>query len=406
MDNLSHSVVGLAAGELVHRSLAPEPEIGHHRLRRQLLLVSCWLASNFPDLDLVLTPLLPEPLGYLLHHRGHTHTLLYALPQALLLWAMILLLWPAARRLLQQSATARAGLFLTLCLGFGLHLLMDYLNSYGLHPFHPFDSRWFYGDMVFIVEPFFWVAFGVPMLMTVKHPALKILLSALLAGILLFFTIREFLSWASFVFLVLLGAALGGTRHKAGTSALILAVLVSIGFVGARNALLQSVKTENRGNRMLDASLSSFPANPLCWAFVSIESNENAGTYLLRRGILSLAPEVMPVGACPAAFTGEPTQWEATPALALLQQQQGRLDRLRELKKENCHFEAWLRFARAPSVDRSQAFDMRFASGPRGNFTTMHFDDFRHRACPRYIPGWNFPRADLLTAPQHFRPVK
>jgi sec-independent protein translocase protein TatC len=50
------------------------------------------LAGNFPDLDLVLTPLLPAPLGYLLHHRGHTHTVLYALPQMLLLAALMVAL--------------------------------------------------------------------------------------------------------------------------------------------------------------------------------------------------------------------------------------------------------------------------------------------------------------------------
>ena len=52
------------------------------------MLATCALAGNFPDLDLVLTPLLPAPLGYLLHHRGHTHTVLYAFPQAMLLAAL------------------------------------------------------------------------------------------------------------------------------------------------------------------------------------------------------------------------------------------------------------------------------------------------------------------------------
>src|SRR5437879_1609176 len=127
MDNLTHSVVGLAVGELIHRSLPQEPDLDAHRMRRNLLLFSCWAASNFPDLDLVLANLLPAPLGYLLHHRGHTHTLLYAIPQALLLWVMIRLLWPAARELLKTSRNARIGVVVALCSGFALHLLMDYL---------------------------------------------------------------------------------------------------------------------------------------------------------------------------------------------------------------------------------------------------------------------------------------
>ena len=101
MDNLTHSLVGLALGELTHRLLpsAADPARGEvdASVRRRLLLTGAALASSFPDLDLVLTGLAPAPLGYLLHHRGHTHTLLYALPQALLLLAMLWLCWPAAR---------------------------------------------------------------------------------------------------------------------------------------------------------------------------------------------------------------------------------------------------------------------------------------------------------------------
>ncbi|WP_229507669.1 metal-dependent hydrolase [Massilia sp. Dwa41.01b] len=78
MDNLTHSLVGLALGELAHRVLPTEADPARASTRRRLLLSCGALASNFPDLDLVLTPLLPDPFGYLLHHRGHTHTLLYA----------------------------------------------------------------------------------------------------------------------------------------------------------------------------------------------------------------------------------------------------------------------------------------------------------------------------------------
>ena len=171
MDNITHSLVGLGAGELLHRSLPPEADAAHQSTRHRLLLFACAVASNAPDLDLFLTRLLPQPLGYLLHHRGHTHTVLLALPQALVILALIWLLWPSARALLKASRSARAGLGGALLLGFGLHLGMDFLNSYGVHPFYPFDTHWFYGDMIFIVEPVFWVAFGVPMAMLLRPPA-------------------------------------------------------------------------------------------------------------------------------------------------------------------------------------------------------------------------------------------
>ena len=160
MDNLTHSIIGFGVGEVVHRSLPDEADPRSQRVRHRLLLVSCALASNFPDLDLFLGKLLPDPLGYLLHHRGHTHTALMALPQALLLAALLWLCWPSARVLLRASVPARWGLVVSIVAGLALHLLMDFTNSYGIHPWHPFDGRWLYGDMVFIVEPLFWVAIG------------------------------------------------------------------------------------------------------------------------------------------------------------------------------------------------------------------------------------------------------
>lgn len=407
MDNLSHSLAGLAVGEFVHRRLPEESDIDRNRLRRRLLLITGWLGSNFPDLDLVLTPLLPEPLGYLLHHRGHTHTLLYAIPQALLVWAMIWLLWPGARRLLKQSAAARTGFALTLCIGFALHLLMDSLNSYGIHPFHPFESRWFYGDMVFIVEPLFWVAFGVPIIMTIQRGSVKFLFIAMMTGALLFFTIEEFLPWTSLALLVGLGFVLAGIQRKAdarNTTAFILSAIAGIGFVGTQAAasyqatqtVIQDLKSKDPQSRFLDASMTSFPANPFCWMFVSIESKEAEGIYRLRRGIVSLAPDVLPVANCPARFSEPALQNEATAAIAFFLEEEGKLETLRTLYDENCHFNAWMRFARTPLVNGERATDIRFSSSPRGNFTTMNFDDFKDRECSPHIPAWGFPRLDLL----------
>src|SRR5690606_3787254 len=133
----------------------------------------------------------------------------YALPQALLLVGLIWLLWPAARRLLRESALARTGFALAVAGGFGLHLLMDYLNSYGIHPFHPFDSRWYYGDLIFILEPVFWIALGVPLAMAVRRGWLRALWLALLIAVPLYFTAKGFLAWVSFAALFALALGLG-----------------------------------------------------------------------------------------------------------------------------------------------------------------------------------------------------
>ena len=410
MDNLSHSVVGLAAGEFIHRSLRDEATSERNRLRRRLLLVSCWAASNLPDLDIVLTPLLPSPLGYLLHHRGHTHTFLYAIPQALLLCALLCLFWPAARRLLAHSAQARVGMALAVGGGLLLHIGMDYLNSYGIHPLHPFDSRWFYGDMVFILEPVFWVAFGAPLAMLLPWRTARALAAALLIGVPAFFATKGFLLWPAAAVLALAGAVLGMLQHRAGSSsrtALAGAFILVMGFIGAQHVasaaahgILEAAwRGRDPSARLIDVALTAFPANPLCWNFVSLESKEASGVYRLRQGAVSIAPGLLPVAGCPGALMQDSGEPNAGPGILLMSEQEDKLGLLRALRQGDCRFDAWLRFARMPAVNADNASDLRFRLGPRGNFSTIKLGTAENADCPNNVPTWDYPRADLLAVP-------
>ncbi|NHZ90515.1 metal-dependent hydrolase [Massilia sp. CCM 8733] len=405
MDNLSHSLVGLAAGELVQRILPAEADPARQRTRRRLMLVSCWAASNFPDLDLVLSGLLPSPLGYLLHHRGHTHTLLFEIPQALLLIALLWLLWPGARSLLRASKPARAGLLAAVGAGFLLHLGMDALNSYGVHPFYPFATRWVYGDMVFILEPVFWVAGAVPLAMMLGKRFWRALPLLALAGMLAYFTVRGFLHWGSLAALLAFGAGLAMLQQRAGRAgkqALSVALLAVLGFVAVQGAASRHGKTIvadhlrqlDPASTLLDISMTAFPANPLCWIFVSAERDKVAGSYRLRRGMLSIAPNLLGLDACPAALSegapGPGTQLLVNWSL------DGSLARLRTLQAGNCRFDAWMRFARMPALGTDNASDARFSTTPRGNFTTLPLDQNNGQPCPAGVPGWGYPRADLL----------
>ncbi|RSZ60162.1 metal-dependent hydrolase [Massilia atriviolacea] len=405
MDNLSHSLVGLAVGELVQRSLPAEADPDRQRTRRRLMLVSCWAASNFPDLDLVLSGNLPSPLGYLLHHRGHTHTLLFGIPQALLLIALLWILWPGARALLRASKPARAGLLAAVGAGFLLHIGMDALNSYGVHPFYPFDARWFYGDMVFILEPVFWVAGAVPLAMMPGSRFWRALPLAGLAGALAYFTVRGYLHWASLAALLAFGAGLALLQQRAGQAgrqALCAALLGALGFVAVQGAATRQgqaivadhLRLRDPASTLLDTSMTAFPANPLCWIFVSAERNERAGTYRLRRGMVSIAPSVLALDACPAALSEGASPRH--PQLVVNWSQETSLARLRALQANNCRFDAWMRFARMPALGTDDASDLRFSTTPRGNFTTLPLDRKNGQPCPAGVPGWGYPRADLL----------
>jgi inner membrane protein len=425
MDNLTHSIIGFGVGELAHRCLPPEAEPAQQRTRHRLLLVACALANNFPDLDLLLTHGLPPPLSYLMYHRGHTHTALMAVPQALLLVALLWLCWPAARALLKASGAARIGLAITVPLGLALHLLMDYTNSYGIHPFFPFDGRWVFGDMVFIVEPLFWVAIGVPMALIMRWRWLRMLLMAGLGVALLGVTVKGYLGWPSLAALLAIGLACGWMQRRAdthvpvaagssvagaGRGGLLLALAISVGFIGVQGAasnlgrqqITTALQRIDPASQVVDVAMTAFPSQPLCWAYVSVERNEAADRYRLRRGVVSVMPQWLAPQACPGSLApaGAVLASDAGGAPALLQSGSvtDSLRELRALKQDNCEVDAWLRFARAPALADGRLGDYRFATTPRGNFTTIDVANAAKAGCPK-VPAWGYPRADLLTPP-------
>jgi inner membrane protein len=418
MDNITHSVVGLGVGALIDRSLAPEPDAASERVRQRMLLTVCCLASNFPDLDLVLVKLIEAPLGYLLHHRGHTHTLVAALGEVALLLALVWLLWPNARRLLHASRHARRGALLAACAGLVLHLAMDGMNVYGVHPFWPFDNNWYYGDLVFIVEPVFWIAFGMPLAAIVPRRDLRWLLPGLMVLVLAACTLAGFLQWGSLATLLAVGLALawlarhGHERHGArGRLALAAGLAVCVGFVGvqglalgkARAIVERAIHERDPGERLLDTALSAYPANPLCWAFVTVERSDTTGSYRMRRGLLSVAPGIDPVASCPAAIAGRAPAG-AGAQLAWLSDEREALAGLRGLAAGNCHVNAWLRFARAPSLAGGRATDARWGLPGGRNFSTMDLIGTAGAPCPHPVPDWGYPRSDLLDGFNHDRP--
>ncbi|MYM68873.1 metal-dependent hydrolase [Pseudoduganella sp. FT55W] len=391
MDNITHSIIGFGVGEVVHRSLPAEVDSLSQRVRHRLLLVSCALASNFPDLDLFLTKLLPDPLGYLLNHRGHTHTALWALPQALVLAALLWLCWPSARALLRSSRPARLGFALSIGVGFALHLLMDFTNSYGVHPWYPFDGRWFYGDMVFIIEPLFWVAIGVPMALIMRWRSLRFIGLLALFAALVFFAARGYLGWMSFAALLAIAAVCGVAQWRSGEQGrggLLLALGVSVVFIAGqgvashvgRALITADLQRIDPSSRVLDVAMTAFPSQPLCWTYVSMESNGEQ--YRLRRGIASVAPAWLAAAACPAGLNEQP------------QTVSGSLQELRAQKAGNCQVDAWLRFGRMPILANGVLSDYRFATTPRGNFTSLRVNE--SAPCPQGVPAWGYPRADLF----------
>jgi inner membrane protein len=98
----------------------------------------------------------------LAHRRGWTHGVLawLILPIAL---TGLLLAWDKWVRLKKwpDATPARAlpllGLSMLAVLS---HPALDWLNNYGIRLLMPFDGRWFYGDALFILDPWVWLLAG------------------------------------------------------------------------------------------------------------------------------------------------------------------------------------------------------------------------------------------------------
>ncbi len=149
MDNVTHSLVGAALAEAGPRD------------RWALATPTLILAANVPDVDVV-SYLLVGEFGALAWRRGITHGV-----PALVVWpfvvAGVMLGWDALvrRRREPDAVPARFGPLLGLAaLGALTHPALDWLNTYGMRWWLPFDGTWSYGDSVFIIDPWLWLGLG------------------------------------------------------------------------------------------------------------------------------------------------------------------------------------------------------------------------------------------------------
>ncbi len=383
MDNLTHSLAGVAVAEVVFHRLDVGVKKPSRHLRRTLWLASL-LANNFPDLDIAYSTISGPAIGYLLHHRGHTHTLLGALPLSGLAF-LITYLWRRAKggRL---SASEWRWVGAVALMGGVLHIAMDSLNSYGVHPFWPLDNRWYYGDSIFIIEPWLWACllpaflelhsartwdwffrtlWGLTFLVVWRAswipPSLCVALNFVS---LLLFLFYQRISWRKRVLF-----SIGN-------------VLVVVGFFlflsrSIRAEYLAEIQTAR--DRVADVILSPFPANPFCWSLIGV--GEQGDDYLVREAVWAPFPDFFPESKCPTFRQERGT--------APLEKVEGSSTKVRWIgayrfsrKKmaafadQFCTFRAALKFYRAPFVvEEGEGIivgDLRFDSSGRRSFAEVH----------------------------------
>ena len=150
LDNLCHSLVGAAlSGAGLRR-------------RTALATVTMVIGANLPDVDAAVY-LFGNSADGLAFRRGWTHGVLamLVLPIALTVFMYAIGRWIERRRSRANRPGTRiplrlVQLLLVSAISIWSHPLFDLLNTYGVRLLMPFSSRWFYGDTLFIVDPWAW----------------------------------------------------------------------------------------------------------------------------------------------------------------------------------------------------------------------------------------------------------
>ena len=372
--------------------------------------IASLVAANLPDADLLYTGIGGDHLRYMLHHRGYTHTIVVALVGAVLVWGITLLLlrWRSPPGRSRGDSRWLLGLLLVSALS---HLVLDWTNSYGVHPFWPMDDRWYYGDAVFIIEPWLWVV-SVPALVAAsRRTTVRVLLGLILAAGLAIAWRVDLVSETAAVCLTI-GAALSitlafvlgpGTRVTVAIGGWIAVTLaMAAGAAAARATTLHAVRQADPNTRVLDIVVSPLPANALCMTVITVEIS--GGSYRAETGQASAAPSLADASRCGAGAGSRPSlgasSRHSTPAVRWDGEWVAPAAEIATIARESCPALAALRFIRVPvwrpaSGTTLLLGDVRYGGVSAGGFTSVNVPR-RSAACPSAVPPWIPPRSDVL----------
>jgi inner membrane protein len=277
LDNLTHSLVGLTAAKAGLERLSPGATF------------LCVLAANSPDADVIVLAF-GDRWDFLQHHRGITHAIVGVVFLALLLPLIFYGVDRVWARLRHQSPKTKfRGLLIASFIVSATHPLLDWTNNYGIRFLLPWNPRWFYGDLVFVVDPFIWVVLGGAGFLLASKSKFSKFFWATVAAVITFLILfsgrggelanRTFIVgfWTAAV-AVIIGLFVLGARERWGSKIAFVALAIVLAYWGALSFLhsLALEKGRVEANQIVTpngetvARLAAMPtlANPLRWDFV------------------------------------------------------------------------------------------------------------------------------------------
>ncbi len=259
MDPVAHTLVGASLAEAGLKAKT--------RLATPILLIG----ANLPDIDAVAGILGRD--ASLMHRRGWTHGVLAMVVLPLLLTAGMAL-WARRRPARDEPAFDPRWALGLACIGVWSHPLLDWLNTYGVRLLMPFDGRWFYGDGVFIVDPWIWLLAAAAVVLARSGGRLSVaawcLLGSAASAMVLGFATVPLL--AKIVWLVGVGAIVGarlrfGLRSapRLAAACVTLIGIYAASMVGGSAWARQEARAalEAKGVKVSAVMSGPVPANPL-----------------------------------------------------------------------------------------------------------------------------------------------
>ena len=322
MDNLTHSLVGLTSAKAGLERLSPYATI------------VCVISANAADADFV-SLFFGDRWTLLQHHRGITHSIVGTIG----IGCLVPLLAFAIERIVTKARGRAArirlrGLFAASMVAAITHPLMDWTNNYGVRPLLPWSSRWFYGDLVFIVDPYMWLVLGAAAFLLTGTTRLKTTGWAILGALttlLIIAAARRGLDdngalkiasgiWITGIIL-LIGVRLFQVNKKLGRSTAMVALAFVVIYWGGlavmhRFAYANSVAFANdlakqRGESLVRAVAMPTIATPFYWQSVA---ETDRAIYRFSVGVTDPASQINPAAARFEKPTGPAVQLVATAA--------------------------------------------------------------------------------------------
>ena len=371
------------------------------------------IGNNLPDLDFTYAGISGKTFGYLLQHRGYSHTLPAALGFAAAMLGVLLLLARWRKKTLPRAdwpMLAAVALVSPL-----LHIAMDFANNYGVHPFWPVYDGWFYGDSFFILEPSFWLVLIAPLSFSYRFRPLRVVLWLILGVALVALWYRALVPRShALVLSALTLSLLSLARRRSARTRMLMAasgfVVLGAAFVLGSRLAKAEVRAQAQllypSATVLDIVVTPMPANPFCWSALLVSQDD--GKYSVRLGRAATWPAWLNLRECPFDRDATPTAplqplaSSADARVLLLSEYRVAVADLRSIADARCEARAFFRFARVPYLtaiepDGSRVLgDLRY-DRKRG----LDFSDIRLTpepgSCPRYVPPWRPPRADIVS---------